>query len=96
MERSGIASRLCGAFVGEPPLTQEGESEADEWREFTMSVIGLLIALLPTSCSHARPMRDKFRPTRTREADELLIAPDRPTLSVIQRLIPIRGALNKG
>jgi hypothetical protein len=32
-------------FVGEPPPTPEGESEADERREFTLSVIGLLVTL---------------------------------------------------
>jgi hypothetical protein len=60
-----------------------------------MSVIGLLIALLLTSRSHARQVRDEFRRIRTREAGELLIAPDRPAASVIQRLSHKHDHLSK-
>lgn len=46
------------------------------------AAVSLLVAFLLTSCSHALQVRDQFRRIRTREADELLIAPDRPAASL--------------
>jgi hypothetical protein len=91
----GRQAAQLGPFVGFAlPLLRRGRL-ADEQREFTLSVIGLLVTLCRAAWSPARPLGDKFRSTRTREADELLIAPDRPTVSGGQGLVSSQGAFRQ-